>query len=94
MFNGYVDLEMNGRWKLSYIDDSHHAINVVLFLKFNHEKSVRVLECIGDSDWLERTTYRIIQYMLTATPSVHKVTQLLKILDSESITLVFKQVGK
>ncbi|XP_053405680.1 spatacsin-like isoform X2 [Mercenaria mercenaria] len=60
--------------------------------QFNHEKSVRVLECIGDSDWLERTTYRIIQYMLTSTPSVHKVAQLLKILDSESITLVFKHV--
>ncbi|XP_053392548.1 uncharacterized protein LOC128555115 [Mercenaria mercenaria] len=60
--------------------------------QFNHEKSVRVLECIGDSDWLERTTYRIIQYMLTSTPSVHKVTRLLKILDSESITLVFKHV--
>ena len=48
---------------------------------------------IGNSDWLESTTYRIINYMLTHSDNVYEVTQLLKILDSESITLIFSKEG-
>ncbi|KAK3606037.1 hypothetical protein CHS0354_025081 [Potamilus streckersoni] len=44
---------------------------------------------IGDSSWLEQVTYKILHYMLTNTPSVYEVLQLLKLLESESITLVF-----
>ena len=48
---------------------------------------------IGSSDWLEFTTYRILHYMLTYSDNVYEVTQLLKILDSESITLIFSKEG-
>ncbi|KAH3730075.1 spatacsin-like isoform X1 [Dreissena polymorpha] len=49
-------------------------------------------QLVGDSRWLETTTYRIIRYMLTHTTSMALVHQLLKILDAESITLVFKNI--
>ena len=63
-------------------------------LQFHHEKSVKSGDQIGSSDWLESTTYRILHYMLTCSDNVYKVTQLLKILDSGSITLIFSKEGK
>ena len=62
--------------------------------QFHHEKLERSGDQIGSSDWLESTTYRIIHYMLTSSNNVYEVTQLLKILDSESITLIFSKEGK
>ncbi|KAL4227664.1 Spastic paraplegia 11 (autosomal recessive) [Mactra antiquata] len=60
--------------------------------QFHHESKHFKQTSVSDSDWLEKTTYRIIQYMLTCTSSLHEVSQLLKILDTECITLVFKNV--
>ncbi|KAL3867490.1 hypothetical protein ACJMK2_044692 [Sinanodonta woodiana] len=61
-----------------------------MYCSYSSSESLgRPQNLIGDSPWLEQVTYKILHYMLTNTPSVYEVFQLLALLESESITLVF-----
>ncbi|XP_033750087.1 spatacsin-like isoform X2 [Pecten maximus] len=44
----------------------------------------------GDTDWFQQVIFRVLQHHFTHTQSLYDVLQLLRLLDSESIVLVFK----
>ncbi|XP_060065527.1 spatacsin-like [Ylistrum balloti] len=44
----------------------------------------------GDTDWFQQVIFRVLQHHFTHTPSLYDILQLLRLLDSESIVLIFK----
>ncbi|XP_021345955.1 spatacsin-like isoform X2 [Mizuhopecten yessoensis] len=44
----------------------------------------------GDTDWFQQLVFRVLQHHFTHTNSLYDILQLLRLLDSESIVLVFK----
>ncbi|KAK3097855.1 hypothetical protein FSP39_013855 [Pinctada imbricata] len=47
-------------------------------------------QIVGSLEWIYQTTYRVIQYYFHHTNNQYDLLQLLKILDSQSIILIFK----